>query len=85
MKNTINLLLSWDVADESLLEQMMDYLGTRHADTVPQYDILFQPGQAVICRFSQDDLFYRATIQEVHDDGIKVHFSPAQTLSLTAS
>ena len=59
------------ITDESLLGQLMDHLQKVHENSTPDFKATYYPGRPVICLFS-DECFYRAVVEEVHDDGIQV-------------
>ena len=60
------------LTDDSLLDQLMNHLQKIHENSSPNYDAMYYPGRPVVCQYSADDRFYRAVVEEVQDDGIKV-------------
>ena len=54
--------------DDSLLQQLMEHLQKHYADTPPDTDACWEVGQAVICRYTLDDQFYRAQVTKIASD-----------------
>ena len=61
------------IADDSLLQQLMDYLQTVYDGSEPEPDnATWRVGQAVVAQFKEDDRWYRGAVKQINEKGIQV-------------